>query len=574
MSYLVLARKYRPQRFEEVVGQQHVTRTLANAIENDRVAHALLFAGPRGTGKTTVARILAKAMNCEQGPTARPCNRCSSCTEITAGNAVDVFEIDGASNNSVDQVRELRENVRYMPARSRFKIYIIDEVHMLSIAAFNALLKTLEEPPDHVMFMFATTEAHKIPVTILSRCQRYDFRRIALAAVVEHLKKLCGLEGFAVDEQGLWRIAQEAGGSMRDALSLLDQVMACSEGGAAHEAVMEILGVIDRRVLFDISAAVLAGDLPAVLAAIDEVYERGHEMDRFFADLVEHFRNLMVVKMAADATRLVDLPASEIEQMQAQTADVPVEALQRVLDLLLREAAAVRLSMQPRLSLEMAFVRILKHPPALPIDMLIEKIDRLQQRFARPEAPVRENPAPVPSPAVRRDAPRPEAPERDPDEAPDGSPETAPGEGRVAPQGAPSAPAQAAPADADEAWARIAALVAEKSHALAASLAKCRLVRLTDEHMEIRVAGNGFHASMLKREKNLNLMREACRQVLGRSPRIEVMAEDGRVPSARQQAADLRRLKDEALRDPRVTEALKIFRGRIVDIKISQEETR
>ncbi len=572
MSYLVLARKYRPQRFEEVVGQQHVTRTLANAIENDRVAHALLFAGPRGTGKTTVARILAKAMNCEQGPTARPCNRCSSCTEITAGNAVDVFEIDGASNNSVDQVRELRENVRYMPARSRFKIYIIDEVHMLSIAAFNALLKTLEEPPDHVMFMFATTEAHKIPVTILSRCQRYDFRRIALAAVVEHMQKLCGLEGYAVDEKGLWRIAQEAGGSMRDALSLLDQVMACSEGGAAHEEVMEVLGVIDRRVLFDISAAVLSRDLPGVLAGIDEVYERGHEMDRFFADLVEHFRNLMVVKMAADAARLVDLPASEIEQMQSQTADVPVEALQRVLDLLLREAAAVRLSMQPRLSLEMAFVRILKQPPALPIDVLIEKLDGLQRQFARQGAATRPDTAPAASPAPEKGAHEPPPAEKGRGEA-RGKPPA--GEQEPASPTPPEAPEEAGvPANADEAWARIVTLVTEKSHALAASLAKCRLERLTDESLEIRVAGNGFHVNMLRREKNMNLMREACRQVLGKSPRIEVKADEGRVPQAGQQASDLRRLKDEALRDPRVTEALKIFRGRIVDIKISQEETR
>ncbi len=572
MTYLVLARKYRPQRFEEVVGQQHVTRTLANAIENDRVAHALLFAGPRGTGKTTVARILAKAMNCEQGPTARPCNRCSSCTEITAGNAVDVFEIDGASNNSVDQVRELRENVRYMPARSRFKIYIIDEVHMLSIAAFNALLKTLEEPPDHVMFMFATTEAHKIPVTILSRCQRYDFRRIALAAVVEHMQKLCGLEGYAVDEKGLWRIAQEAGGSMRDALSLLDQVMACSEGGAAHEEVMEVLGVIDRRVLFDISAAVLSRDLPAVLAGIDEVYERGYEMDRFFAELVEHFRNLMVVKMAADAARLVDLPASEIEQMQAQTADVPVEALQRVLDLLLREAAAIRLSMQPRLSLEMAFVRILKQPPALPIDVLIEKLDGLQRQFVRQGAATRSDMVPAASPAPKKDAHEPPPVEKGHGDA-HGKPPA--GEQEPASPTPPEASEEAGvPADADETWARIVTLVTEKSHALAASLAKCRLERLTDEHLEIRVAGNAFHVNMLRREKNMNLMREACRQVLGRSPRIEVKADEGRVPQAGQQTADLRRLKDEALRDPRVTEALKIFRGRIVDIKISQEETR
>ncbi|MBL0713757.1 MAG: DNA polymerase III subunit gamma/tau [Desulfosarcina sp.] len=228
MGYLVLARKYRPQSFEEVVGQVHVTQTLANAIRHQRVAHAILFSGPRGTGKTSVARILAKAMNCMQGATPSPCNQCRSCIEITNGSAADVFEIDGASNNSVDQVRELRENVKYMPAYSPHKIYIIDEVHMLSTAAFNALLKTLEEPPPHVIFLFATTEAHKIPITILSRCQRYDFRRVDFDKLVGHMARLCQKEDIVLPEESLATIAREAGGSIRDALSLLDQVMTCT----------------------------------------------------------------------------------------------------------------------------------------------------------------------------------------------------------------------------------------------------------------------------------------------------------------------------------------------------------
>ncbi|MBU4053265.1 MAG: DNA polymerase III subunit gamma/tau, partial [Proteobacteria bacterium] len=245
MSYLVLARKYRPQSFEDVVGQEHVTRTLTNAISMGRVHHAVLFSGPRGTGKTTVARILAKALNCEQGPTKTPCNVCSSCVEITSGSGVDVFEIDGASNNSVDQVRELRDNSKYMPAHSRYKIYIIDEVHMLSIAAFNALLKILEEPPAHVLFFFATTEPQKIPLTILSRCQRHDFKRIDAKDTMAQLKKLCEMEGFHIDVESLAIIAREAGGGMRDALSLLDQLMASAEGDLTHERLMDILGVVD-----------------------------------------------------------------------------------------------------------------------------------------------------------------------------------------------------------------------------------------------------------------------------------------------------------------------------------------
>jgi len=242
MSYLVLARKYRPQTFEEVVQQAHVTTTLTNAIAADRVAHAILFAGPRGTGKTTIARILAKAMNCIQGPLPTPCNACQSCTEITAGSSTDVFEIDGASNNSVDQVRELRENIKYMPAQSKFKIYIIDEVHMLSVAAFNALLKTLEEPPEHVLFLFATTEPHKIPITIHSRCQRHDLRRIDAQSLIAHMKMLCHQEDRDMSLESLGVIAREAGGSMRDALSLLDQVISSTSGLVEHEQLLDMLG--------------------------------------------------------------------------------------------------------------------------------------------------------------------------------------------------------------------------------------------------------------------------------------------------------------------------------------------
>ena len=279
MSYLVLARKYRPQTFAQVIKQDHVTRTLANAIASGRVAHAILFSGPRGTGKTTVARILAKAMNCKEGPTEVPCNACRSCREITSGSGVDVFEIDGASNNSVDQIRELRENIQYRPAHSLYKIYIIDEVHMLSIAAFNALLKTLEEPPSHVMFLFATTEPHKIPITILSRCQRHDFRRIDIESILKHMDMLCDKEGIKISVESLSLIAREAGGSIRDALSLLDQVMSCASGSITHDHVLDILNVIDRKIIFDISKTLLVGGIPELLDILDEIsgFMTGHK---------------------------------------------------------------------------------------------------------------------------------------------------------------------------------------------------------------------------------------------------------------------------------------------------------
>ncbi|MBS3759379.1 MAG: DNA polymerase III subunit gamma/tau, partial [Desulfobacterales bacterium] len=250
MAYQVLARKYRPQTFEEVVRQDHITRTLTNAVASGRLAHAILFAGPRGTGKTTVARILAKCVNCESGPTPTPCNACRSCTEIRDSHATDVFEIDGASNNKVEHIRELRENARYMPAHSPYKIYIVDEVHMLSDAAFNALLKILEEPPAHVMFFFATTEPNKIPITILSRCQRHDFRRVEIDALIDHMASMCRKEGVDLNEEGLSLIAREADGSVRDALSLLDHIMACALDSLDTQAILDVLGGIDRRDLF------------------------------------------------------------------------------------------------------------------------------------------------------------------------------------------------------------------------------------------------------------------------------------------------------------------------------------
>jgi len=395
MSYLVLARKYRPQTFTDVVEQEHVTRTLSNAISSGRVAHAILFSGPRGTGKTTIARILAKAMNCEHGPTPTPCNQCRSCTEITSGSAADVFEIDGASNNGVDHIRDLRENIRYMPAHSRYKIYIIDEVHMLSTAAFNALLKTLEEPPAHILFFFATTEPHKIPITILSRCQRHDLRRIDLDDICNHMESLCKREGISITKESLGIIARESGGSMRDALSLLDQVMSGSPEGISHEQVLDLLGVVDRKILFELSAAVLRSDLPEILSIIEDIYDQGHNIKELYGSLAEHFRNLLVVRMGKKVDKIVDVPAHEISLMTEQVKNVSELFLSQILDALCKEESAIRYSTQPRLAMEMAFIRVFQIRPALPIEILIEKLDKLSKGvydgpadFGRPEPAV------------------------------------------------------------------------------------------------------------------------------------------------------------------------------------------
>lgn len=554
MSYLVLARKYRPQTFGEVVEQAHVTRTLANAITANRVAHAILFSGPRGTGKTTIARILAKAMNCEKGPTPTPCNACTSCTEITAGNAVDVFEIDGASNNSVDQIRELRENIKYMPARSRFKIYIIDEVHMLSLSAFNALLKTLEEPPAHVLFMFATTEPHKIPVTILSRCQRHDLRRIDAEAIAARMSQICKQEGMSADTESLWLIAREAGGSMRDALSLLDQIMASAEGKITRETIVDLLGVIDRQMIFDLSGAALRGDVPTILGLIDDIYDRGLDMKKLHQDLLEHFRNLLVIKIGKQTDRLVDLPAHEIEAMREQVKNVSGPFLDQIFNLIFREESTLRLSDRPRLALEMLFIRLSQIQPALSIDELIDRLDRLRADLSE---------RPAPGPADRIDSP----PAIDPVAS---APSAAPSAGAIPPPEA-DLPTFDAGDDLSAIWDKLLKILSGSVPALAATLAKSTLTHVGDDRIEIEVHGNGFSLNMVRRPKNREILKQVCSDFFGHPVQVKVRA--GKNPSGerKQEKQAVDKLKKEALNHPLVTDAIEIFDGKIVDVKINGE---
>jgi len=550
MSYLVLARKYRPQTFEAVIQQDHVTRTLQNAIVSERVAHAILFAGPRGTGKTTVARIMAKAMNCQEGPTDHPCNTCTSCLEITAGNSVDVFEIDGASNNSVDQVRELRENVKYMPARSRYKIYIIDEVHMLSLSAFNALLKTLEEPPPHVLFFFATTEPNKIPITILSRCQRHDFRRIDAGAISKHMQTICEQEGVSADPEGLWLIAREAQGCMRDALSLLDQIMSGLTGDLSRKEILELLGFIEQQIVFDLSDALLARDVGRIIEVIDGVYQHGLDLKKLHADLIQHFRNLLVIKLCQLPEKLIDLPSHEIDRMQQQVTDISVGILDQLFEMIYREEPTIRYSVQPKLVMEMLGIRLARTAPALPIDDLIEKIDRLRTDVKNhvPDAGNRPSGAPGQPP-----------PDKEVVAANVGQQKAEP----PAPQGS-SDPA----ATPEAAWERLLAHLSGNHPALAASLSKATLKSLDDEVLEIELNDNGFNLTMIQKSKNRDILEAISEKIFGTKRRVVVRAGGSRAKarSAKKKASE--QMKQDALSHPLVTEALEIFNGKVVDVKL------
>jgi len=311
MGYQVITRKYRPQYFSEVIGQEHVTRTLQNAISAKRLHHAYLFTGTRGVGKTTVARILAKALNCEKGPAQEPCGKCASCIDISEGKDLDVFEIDGASNTSVDDVREMREHLRYLPSRGRYKIYIIDEVHMLSTAAFNALLKTLEEPPPHVVFILATTEPTKIPPTVLSRCQRYDFRRIQPPLIMDALQKIAKEEGVSIDEDALFVIAVEADGSMRDAESLLDQAVAFAGNKITYDAIKEMIGFADRSKLRELVKHIIEGNTQGALSIVSEVYESGGNLVRLVEDMAVWLHEILVYKISADENSIIHIPSED-----------------------------------------------------------------------------------------------------------------------------------------------------------------------------------------------------------------------------------------------------------------------
>ena len=360
MDYQVSARKYRPGIFDEVVGQPHVVQTLVNAIASKRIAHAFLFSGTRGVGKTTVARILAKCLNCEQGPTGTPCNTCANCLEITQGTSVDVIEIDGASNTSVDDVREIRENVKFTPFRGQYRVYIIDEVHMLSNSAFNALLKTLEEPPAHVVFIFATTEIHKIPATILSRCQHYNFRRISKAEIMARLRHVAERDKLEIEDRSLMALARASEGSMRDALSLMDQVVAFGGSSIRHSDLEALLGAVPHELVRAMAAAVLDQQSAAAIRTIAEVLDQGHDVRTYCGEIVEYIRNLLiaaVVPSLGEVKGLVEGSDEDIRQLKTDATRVTPEQLQEALRIFAQAEDALRASVHPRFVLEAAAVR-------------------------------------------------------------------------------------------------------------------------------------------------------------------------------------------------------------------------
>jgi len=403
MAYEVLARKWRPKGFDDVVGQEHVTRTLKNAIKTGRVAHAYLFVGPRGIGKTSLARIFAKALDCEKGPTTAPCSACSMCREIAAGNALDVLEIDGASNNGVDQVRDLRDQVQFAPTHGTFKIIIIDEVHMLSTAAFNALLKTLEEPPPHVKFIFATTEGDKVLPTIISRCQRFDLRRIQTPLIVERLRHICTAEHITIDDDALLAVARGAEGGMRDALSALDQLISFKGDALTEEDVLAVFGLVSRRSLEGLASAVLKGDMPEILRLVAMFDSSGKDMRRLTVELMESFRNLLIYQYVGEAMSTLDATPEQVRTLAEQASLADASRVQQIADQLAEMEGRLRFALSVRTLIEMTLIRCARIANAVSLEEVLRRLNAL--RSDEPQAPANKPAVPAARPADLYDDP-------------------------------------------------------------------------------------------------------------------------------------------------------------------------
>jgi DNA polymerase-3 subunit gamma/tau len=545
-AYTVLARRYRPLTFDEVVGQEHVSRTLKNAIADKRVGHAYLFCGPRGVGKTSMARLFAKALNCAKGPSDSPCNSCEICVAVHDGTDTDVIEMDAASNRSVDDARTLREGIRYAPLRSRSKVYIIDEAHMLTREAFNTLLKTLEEPPPHVKFFFATTEVHKLPDTIVSRCQRFDFRRITTADIVRRLRQVVDGEKIAVDDTVLAAVARSSHGGMRDAESLLDQLISFKAKGLSEEDVAAVIGEARGSHLAGLLDAVRGGDAARVFTTLAAIFASGVDVAAFTDQLLERFRALLAVKAVGRNADIVDLPEADLAEADRQAAGFTLEALLYFVQLTLEAKRRIKEGASPRLVLEVALVKMSR------------SADLVTLSEALKGSVVAAAPAPA-APAAAPAAPAPKASEPEPAaDADEPVPLAA-----SAPAPAPAAAFSGVPTSLEEAqgaWPRVVAAVKEKSVLAATLLREGRVSKFSADELGFVMPSQfkDFHVKQLENPKNKGVIDGALQAVFGRKVGLKITLDGGGAGAPA--GAPPKRPTDTAA-DPGVKKILEAFGG-------------
>jgi DNA polymerase-3 subunit gamma/tau len=578
MDYQVSARKYRPGTFDDVIGQPHVVQTLVNSITTKRIAQAYLFSGTRGVGKTTVARILAKALNCEQGPTGTPCATCANCQEIAQGTSVDVIEIDGASNTSVDDVREIRENVKFTPFKGSYRVYIIDEVHMLSNSAFNALLKTLEEPPPHVVFIFATTEIHKIPATILSRCQHYNFRRIAKQEIIDRLRHVADQDGITIEHRSLTALARASEGSMRDALSLLDQAVAFSGKSIVHTDLEALLGAVPQELLRAMIQAISAQDSTSALRVLAQLLDQGHDLRAYCADVVECLRNLLVVSVTPpqEWPGLIEASSDDLSQLVADKGSMTAEQVQQIFTLFTQAEDALRFSAHPRFVLETAAIKAtrLQRQESRKADQPVQ----MAPSERPPQPPARTEKAPSPE---RRTAPvsasRPAGSTTPPVRStpstsplPKGGAETA----QVKTQSPAAAPPAAQPVSLN--WEQIQEEVGHAFPNIAPFLEMGRLVGVEGHTVTIGFAKQATVArGMLEKTDNIQALASLCERLSGQPIRLRIVELTDMDPPgptmAQMRAAKEQQKKlvlfERAKAHPVVKQALEIFGAELADVR-------
>jgi DNA polymerase III subunit gamma/tau len=600
MSYQVIARKYRPQRFSDVVGQEHVTQTLAHAIEQNRIAHAYLFAGPRGTGKTTVARIFAKCLNCTGGPKVDFDDTDPKCREIAEGRSLDVLEIDGASNNGVEQVRELRETCKYAPASSKFKLYIIDEVHMLTTAAFNALLKTLEEPPAHVKFVFATTDPEKVLPTILSRCQRFDLRRIPAALIVKHLAQIAELENVTIDAPALFAIARGADGGMRDAESTLDQLISFCGDKIEEPDVLSMFGLTAQRQILELSRAILTGEIEPALRQVNELAKSGKDLGRLLSDLLNHFRNLLIFQVSRGDLNLLEVSEAESASLGEQAAMADADALTRIMEVLTDAELRLRDASSRKILIEVTLLKAIEARNAVNLNSVLKRLQELRDNAGEVVSIPVPEPAPAPGPKPFRAEERSAAPVRHEAAA-------APASASVSElREAGNPPAVPATGELADLWAKLVESVGRASPFTRSYLLEAHPVSLTKNLFTIGF-GSEFadHIALVDNARNHTLLQTklvelGCPNVQIKFIQAEAPASQPRVaatpppsatpapppaastPAASPPAAVARSAvaapareravatpfnKDDFKNDPLIQKALEIFKGQIVDVR-------
>ncbi len=537
MAYIVLARKWRPKTFEEVVGQEHITTTLKNAIKADRIAHAYLFAGPRGIGKTTMARLLAKALNCVKGPTSIPCNKCSSCQEISSGRNLDVLEIDGASNRGINEIRSLRQNVKFTPAASKYKIYIIDEVHMLTPEAFNALLKTLEEPPLHVKFIFATTQAFRVPSTILSRCQRFDFRLMTVKEIVEHLKKIARAEKVEIAEEALLAVARGAEGSMRDAQSILDQLISFTGKQILESDVYTLLGAVKEAVFEELTLAVAKRDTRAGLKIINNLFNEGKDLRVFINACLLHFRNLVMVKLGKDSSQLVDLPPQAIRQLETLGKQFSLEELLQIICLFARVEEELRGTSSAKLALEMAIIRLTELPKVTSFQDILKRLSDLERKLECRDYVPEEVVSPTANTEPKAQSPKPKAqsPEKNLSQI-------------------------------VELWPEILKEVRRKKITAGAFLAEGKPTGLTDKKLTLSFKPScNFHKESLESGDNRRLIENILKEKLNENLSIQCVICEEEKGTAQNQDQEPKLHPKEKSHGPLIEKMLHLFKGEIID---------